>query len=374
MEMRERVRKESSAPSSKECASIPIRIKQMIKEDILTDIDYLYKAFKKSQTRRSYTVSSVMFEENVFKNLRDIQKEIKDRTYQVSGYTEFEVTIPKRRTIKACKFKDKVVQHVLCDNILVPMLPGICITDNYAGQQEKGTGMARKCLIEKIKNFEFTTGQKGYIYRGDIHKYYYNINHGKAKDIMEYHFPAETHWLIDEFIDSTSDNTAGDAGLALGNQINTIVSCLYLDGFDKFITGELGIKYYGRYADDFYLLHESKEYLKYCAVCIQEYLATLGLELNPKSQIIPFKNGVSFVGFHYWVKEGKVRIQIDNGKKRAYRRKFNRMRKKVERGEMTLSTLLRSYRSWKNHASICTDKRIFQYYDKKINELKEKQK
>ena len=50
------------------------------------------------------------------------------------------------------------------------------------------------------------------------------------------------------------------------------------------------------------------------------------------------------------------------------------MRKKVELGEMELNTLLRSYRSWKNHASICTDKRIFQYYDKKINELKEKQK
>src|SRR5699024_3503191 len=104
----------------------------------------------------------------------------------------------------------------------------------------------------------------------------------KAKDIMEYHFPEFTHWLIDEFIGSTGDNEAGDVGLALGNQINTIVSCLYLDGFDRFVTGELGIRYYGRYADDFYLIHSHRGYLKYCESCIKEYLKTLELELNPK--------------------------------------------------------------------------------------------
>ena len=38
----------------------------MKQEDILTDINYLYKAFKKSQNRRSYTISSVAFEEKVF--------------------------------------------------------------------------------------------------------------------------------------------------------------------------------------------------------------------------------------------------------------------------------------------------------------------
>ena len=125
----------------------------MKQEDILTDINYLYKAFKKSQNRRSYTISSVAFEEKVFGNLLQIQKEIQEKTYKVAGYTEFEVSIPKKRRIKACKFRDKIVQHVLCDNILVPKLPEICITDNYAGQRGKGTGMARERLIEKMKAF-----------------------------------------------------------------------------------------------------------------------------------------------------------------------------------------------------------------------------
>ena len=209
----------------------------------------------------------------------------------------------------------------------------------------------------------------GYFYRGDISKYYYSINHEKAIDIMEYHFPEETHWLIEEFVNSTD----GNIGIALGNQINTVVSNLYLDGLDKFITGELGIRYYGRYADDFYLIHPDKQYLKYCENCIKEYLDTLDLKLNPKSQIIPFKNGISFLGFHFYVRDGKIDIRLDNKKKREYRRKFNKLCKKVRSKEMDLSVLETSYQSWKNHASYCVDHGIFRYYENKLRELRRKQ-
>lgn len=32
----------------------------------------------------------------------------------------------------------------------------------------------------------------------------------------------------------------------------------------SFIKKQLHIKYYGRYMDDFYLMYENREYLKYC--------------------------------------------------------------------------------------------------------------
>ena len=338
-------------------------------EEIISDFDNLYRAFLKSKNNRSYKTSAMYFQLNAVSELQKLKKELKDHTYKVSGYTEFTVSYPKKRNILACKFRDKVVQHVLCDNILVPMLPDICITDNYAGQQGKGTGFARERLRKKMEMFYFSNGMSGYFYRGDISKYYYSINHEKAVDIMEYYFPEDTHWLIEKFIHSTD----GDVGIALGNQINTVVSNLYLDGLDKFIKGELGIRYYGRYADDFYLIHESKEYLKYCEYCIKEYLGTLELTLNPKSQIIPFKNGISFMGFHSYMRNsGEVDIRLDNGKKREYRRKFNKLYKKVLSGEKELSVLEDSYRSWKNHAQYCTDYSIFNYYENRLEELRRK--
>ena len=61
---------------------------------------------------------------------------------------------------------------------------------------------------------------------------------------------------------------------------------------------------------------------------------------------------------------------VDNGKKRSYRRKFNRLCKKVKNGELPLEVLEKSYKSWSEHASFATDKSIFDYYIKRIKELK----
>lgn len=336
--------------------------------ETITDFDNLYRAFLKSKTRRSYTKSALYFQLDAVSKLRIKKKELEQRKYKVSGYTEFQVLVPKLRNVKACKFEDKIVQHVLCDNILSVSLPNLCIRDSYSGQKGKGTDDARNRLRWRLQAFSFSNGGFGYILKGDISKYYDSISHDIAKDIMQYYFPSDTHWLINEFIDSTD----GDIGVALGNQINTIVSNLYLDGMDRFITGELGIRYYGRYADDFYLIHESKKYLKYCLQCIREFASTLGLCLNPKTQIIPYKNGLSFLGFHFYPRVDGIEVKIDNGKKRNYLRKFNRMCRMVREKRLELSKLEKSYISWKEHVNknVTNSAEVLSYFERRLEELR----
>lgn len=74
--------------------------------------------------------------------------------------------------------------------------------------------------------------------------------------------------------------------------------------------------------------------------------------------------------FHFYIRNGKMDIRLDNGKKREYRRKFNKLYKKVLTGEKDLSVLEDSYRSWKNHAMYCTDYSIFRYCENKLKELR----
>ena len=205
----------------------------------------------------------------------------------------------------------------------------------------------------------------GFIFKGDIHKYYYNIDHDMAKYYMHKYFPEYTHWLIDVFIDSTEN-----PGIALGNQINTIISNIYLHEFDLFVTKELGYDHYGRYADDFWLIDADKEHLKENVKKIEGYLNNiLKLELNPKSQIIPFKNGIKFIGFHFFRNENGFDIRLINSKKRAYKRKFNRMIKLVASKELSIDALLKSYYSWKTYALYVTNHDIFKYYEKRIKEM-----
>ena len=332
--------------------------------EVINNFDLLYNAFLVSKNRRSYKKSAMRFELDAVSELKQLQQELISKTYKVSGYNEFRVTRPKERTIKACMFRDKVVQHLLCDNILIDILPDVCITDNYSGQPGKGTGFAYKRTTEIIRDFYDRNGESGYLLKCDVRKYYYNIRHDKAVEIMCKYAPEDKHWLIKEFVTSTE----GDVGIALGNQINTIVSNLYLDGMDKFITNELGILHYGRYADDFYLIHESKEYLTYCLSRISEYLRGLGLELNEKSQVIPCKNGISFCGFHFYM---NGEIKLVNSKKRDYRRKFNKMCNLVSNGRIPIENLEKSYLSYKEHAKLVTNQEIFSYYDKKLKELRQ---
>ena len=80
-----------------------------MENEIITDFNYLYKAFLKSKNRRSYKKPAMYFELDAVSEIRKIQKELKEKTYKVSGYSKFEVFYPKRREIKACKFRDKVV-------------------------------------------------------------------------------------------------------------------------------------------------------------------------------------------------------------------------------------------------------------------------
>ena len=58
--------------------------------------------------------------------------------------------------------------------------------------------------------------------------------------------------------------------------------------------------------DDGILIHESKEYLKYCLEKIKEILEEYGLELNEKTKIYTKKEGVTFLGFHFKIKNNKV--------------------------------------------------------------------
>lgn len=312
------------------------------------DFENMYRAYRRAKSGKGYKKSAAKFNVMALEGIHTLIEQLKDKTYQISPYNEFKVYEPKERVIQTTSFKDKVVQHSLCDNVILPRLQKVFILDNCAGQVGKGTLFGLDRLKSHMKTFYKRYGHNGYILKCDIAKFFYNISHEQMKDIIEYYFSYDPDicWLCNLFIDSTDGK-----GLPLGNQINQGFALLYLDGMDKFITRELGIEYYGRYMDDFYLIHPSKEYLKYCLEVITEYLTTLDLKLNGKTQIFPFKNGVNYLGFHtYITKDGKAIRKLKNQNKRNAQKKYRRMAKLVLGGKITIDQFKTSYQAWRNHA------------------------
>ena len=326
----------------------------------ICDIDNLYKAYKKSKHK------TLEFQSNISEKLLELKQKLETKTYEVSPYYQFTVYEPKERLIKACAFQDKIVQHSICDNVLLPKLKTEFIQTNYAGQIGKGTHYGLDCLKAQMYLAYCKYGYDCWIIKADISKYFYSINHDILKDIVRYHIEDDdVYWLCEKFIDS-----ADGLGLPLGNQISQVFALLYLSGLDHFITGELGVKYYGRYMDDFYLIVENKEYAKYCLNAIYDFVSSLNLKLNGKTQIIPFKNGIKFCGFHtYATKDGKVIRKLINENKRKAKKKFNRMIDLVKSGKLSEDKFYESYNAWKNHISHGNCIRLRCGMDKHIDEL-----
>ena len=86
-------------------------------------------------------------------------------------------------------------------------------------------------------------------------------------------------------------------GIVIGNLTSQWVSNMALDPLDRYVTLELGCKYYGRYVDDAYFVAESKEELLEMRGKVVEFLENIGLKVHPKKfHLQPVKNGVNFLG------------------------------------------------------------------------------
>jgi hypothetical protein len=144
----------------------------------------------------------------------------------------------------------------------------------------------------------------------------------------------------------------GGVGVPLGNQLSQNDALMITSPIDHYVKEVLHIRGYGRYMDDFYAIHQSKEYLERCLAEIERMAAERGLTLNAnKTKIVPMKAGINFLGFHFHVTgNGKVIVRIKAKSKSRWREKIRKHHRKVVSGEMTYQQAKDSFQSRKAHA------------------------
>lgn len=314
--------------------------------------------FLKARRGKRGKSSVAKFEANLLEALCLLSEMLKAKTYRLSDYYTFRVYEPKERIVMTNSFKDKVVQHSLCDNILEPAFSHSFIRDNYASQKWRGTHDGLKRLAGFMRSYYFSRKARaelsqeqyadGWVLKCDIGKYFYSIQHDPLKQMVRKLIQdPDILWLIDLIIDSTEN-----PGIPIGNQTSQWFAVLYLSGMDHFIKEKLEIRYYGRYMDDFYLIHEDKTYLQYCRRKIEAHVSKLGLYLNQKTNIFPLRNGIDFLGFHTYLTEtGKVIRKVRRASKNNEKRKLKKQFKLLDAGKITRQQIEHSYQSWKSHAA-----------------------
>ncbi|GAB6392442.1 MAG: RNA-directed DNA polymerase [Treponematales bacterium] len=268
-----------------------------------------------------------------------------------NGFVEFDLhERGKKRHIKSVHISERVVQKCLCDEVLVPLLSRPLIHDNGASLKGKGVHFALRRLSCHLSRFYRRNGfsNEGYALLADFSKFFDSVSHEKLFSLMDKEIQdPRVRELTRRFVSVFGDGVS----LGLGSQVSQVAAVFFPNTLDHFIKERLRVKYYGRYMDDFYLIHADKEYLKYCLAEIKKVCASLSLRLNEKkTRIVKLSQGVSFLkGRYVLLPTGRILRIPDRESAARMRRKLRKFKRLVEAGEMDFSDLRAAYRSWRGN-------------------------
>ena len=311
----------------------------------------LYRAYLLSRRSKRTTREVIQFEMDTGANLVRLGQELEQERYQLSGYYHFTIHDPKVREIYALHYRDRIVQHSLCDNLLAPYMETHLIYDNAACRKNKGTLFAMNRLNDFLHQHYRIYGRKGYFLKCDIRKFFDTIDHDILKQkLVRIVDDDRTLRLLFHIIDSYE--TAPGKGIPMGNQTSQWFALYYLDPLDRLIKERLRIRHYTRYMDDMVLVSPDKETLKEALLAMQELVEELGLSFNQKTQIFPITSGVEYLGWRFTLSEtGAVLRRLKKHSKIRWQHRLRKLQNDYADGRLDSEKLRESLESYRNHMS-----------------------
>ena len=348
------------------------------------DGDTLYKAYRAMLKASSTKPLAQKFELDWLHNIAILHKKLSLKEYVPGEKIQFVIRERgKERLIRAAPTADKVVQHALCDNVLLPAVLPKLIYDNYASLEKRGVSMARRSLEILIhRYYRKHRSNQGYILLMDFSGYYDNLRHVLVYNAMSKCLNREVDlWLLKsiirscrkdvsylsdeeikklyygkykvlDYIDIPKEKRTGKKflykGLDIGDQVAQIAAIYYpipIDNYVKIVRGE---KYYGRYMDDSFIISNSREHLLELLEDIKIIAAKLGIILNPKKvRILPLSRTFTFLQIKYFLtSSGKLVKRLNPKRITSMRRKLKKLAVMVKNKKRDYITIRNMFRGW----------------------------
>jgi hypothetical protein len=289
----------------------------------------LFQAYYDARRNKRNTINQLRFEIEYEHHLLELYEQIVDRSYVISKSIAFVVDVPVKREIFAADFRDRIIHHLIF-NYINPVIEAQLIDSCYSCRKGKGTLYGIRQMEQFMKDCSQNYTRDCYVLKLDIKGYFMSIDKhllwnklqdmlsplqgGKKLDldllwwlihIVLWNNPEESCIIKGKLSDwddlplsKSLFHTPQDCGLPIGNLTSQLFSNVYLHDFDCYVKNELGLEYYGRYVDDFVLMHPDKEFLlqakEKIKACLNEYCR---LELHPsKVHLQHYRKGFSFLG------------------------------------------------------------------------------
>lgn len=348
----------------------------------MVDLNKLVTAYEKSIRDSKWKPSVQSFNLNYLVEVNKIKKEIEEGTYKTSDVSKFIIhERGKTRVISGNSVIDRTVRHYLCDEILMPNIRPKLIYDNGSSVKGKGVDFTRKRLRTHLHRFYKKHGNKGYILIGDFTKFYDNIRHDIAFEMLSCFtddtwekvlreifdsFKVDVSFLSDEDYSKCMDKIFNsikyeaidnkyktgqkfmNKSVKIGDQTSQILGIYYPYLIDNYVKIVRGMKYYARYTDDFYIISDSKEELRDILGNIKVICNELGIFLNENKTVITrLDRKFHFLQNTYQLTEsGHIIEKINKKRLVAMKRKLRKLKIKLDEGKVTYEMIEQTYRSW----------------------------
>lgn len=251
---------------------------------------------------------------------------------------------------------DKTVNHLLCDEILSPAISPFLIYDNGASQKNKGVAFSRKRLEAHLhKYYREHNSNDGYILLMDFSGYYSSIPYKKCLQVMNNLLRnvnneerAMTMWILQNIFQVFSIESNKDRGINIGSQPSQNIGIAYPSRIDNYIKIVKGCKYYGRYTDDSYIIHESKEFLNEVLDGVLKIADKLELVINPKkTYIAKLSQTFKFLQLKYSLTEtGRIIRRINPKAITRQRRKLKAYKRLLDNNRLTYKEIENIFKGW----------------------------
>ncbi len=296
--------------------------------------------------------STQSYLDRIVSNTAETHDALKRREFRSRGFHDFDIMERgKLRHIRSVHISERAVQRCLCDNVLVPVFSHSFVYDNAASLKGKGVDFAMDRLNEHLHRFSRRFGYDGVKSGGvlmcDFHDYFNSAPHEVIyKETERRLHDADVRKIACQLMEDF-----GEVGFGLGSQVSQIDALMLASPLDHFIKEKLRIGYYGRYMDDFYLIHEDRGYLKRCLEEIGKRCERYGLVLNQKkTRIAPLGRGVKFLKTKFFLTEtGKVIRKMNKKSPARMRRKLRTFRRWMGEGRFAAEDVDTAYQSWRGH-------------------------
>jgi len=305
----------------------------------------LFSAWQDFKKRKQKKKDVAEFASNLIHNLSVLESDLLSLNYKHGEYFHFKISDPKPRDIHKALVRDRVAHHAIY-RALYPYFDSKFIYDSYSCRIDKGTHKSINRFRSFYRKVSKNNTKTCWVLKCDIRKFFANIDHEILIEILEKHIKDQNIlWLFSQVIDSFTSNLTSKTygvnvtnsaiaenltnpiyaiddiskiGLPLGNLTSQLLVNIYMNEFDQFMKRKLKVKYYIRYADDFVILSDDKNYLENLLTKISNFLSeSLKLSLHSdKVYIKTFASGVDFLG---WVNFSHHRVLRTSTKNRMFK-------------------------------------------------------